>query len=98
MYAQSQITNLIIQFGIGGLAGYALGYALKKVFKLFLILLGLYIASLIYLANIGVIKIYYEKLLQTFNVSQIISSLSETSLNVPIAGFFIGFLIGLKKG
>ncbi len=92
-------SDAILQLGIGGLAGFALGYALKKIFKIFLILLGLYVASLLYLANAGIIEIRYEKLFPAgLNLTQLARNWAEVFLNLPVAGFVVGFVIGLKRG
>ncbi|RLI75236.1 hypothetical protein DRP04_13695, partial [Archaeoglobales archaeon] len=54
--------DTLTQFGFGGGAGFVLGYALKKIFKVFLVLLGLYFLSLLYLARVGYIDVNYDKL------------------------------------
>ena len=89
--------EVLTQLGMGGGAGFVLGYALKKMFKAFLVLLGLYFATLLYLANSGYIEINYNKVLeslQNFNVG--VAGIQF--INVPLAGFAVGFLIGFKAG
>ncbi len=89
----------LFQGGIGVVVGYILGYALKKAFKVFMVLLGLYIASLLYLAKKGFIEINYQKLTSiNLGTKELLQNWLSLILNVPVAGFVIGFIIGLKKG
>jgi uncharacterized membrane protein (Fun14 family) len=87
--------------GIGGLVGFFIGFALKKIIKLLMVLVGLYLLSLFYLLHIEVITINTTKLLETS--SSIISQLFNLLLGVlpylTISGSFtIGLIMGLTKG
>jgi uncharacterized membrane protein (Fun14 family) len=56
------ITPVVYQLGLGAVGGFILGFALKKIAKLFIIVLGIFIIALLYL---GVISINYGALLST---------------------------------
>ena len=53
------ISPIIFQLGVGGVGGFVVGFALKKLSKLVLILTGLFILALIYLSTRGIIDINY---------------------------------------
>ena len=86
--------DVITQFGFGGGAGFVLGYALKKVLKAFFVLLGLYLASLVYLDSKGYIDLDYSRMVEAFQNLDF----SALSFNIPLAGFALGFAVGFKAG
>ena len=98
------ISPLAFQLGIGGIGGFIVGFAIKKLSKLILILIGLFIALLIYLGTQGVININYGALWDAASglVSWAGSALSwligVLSLLPFAASFVAGFLLGLKLG
>jgi len=86
-------------FGAGALVGFTLGFTLKRVLKLFIFLLGLYILGLLVLHQQGVISLHPEKLAEWFN--ELFTSFTGflRGLVAPLsslAGFTIGFVAGLK--
>ncbi len=95
------------QISFGGLAGFATGYAMKKIGKLALFLFGSVFIGLQVLAYMGVVEINWLRIQQfaepalqrpalenTFN-----SILGIMTNNLPFAGAFVpGFLLGLKFG
>ena len=98
------VSPLVFQLGIGGVGGFIVGFALKKLSKLVLFLTGLFILALIYLSTQGIINVDYASLFNA--LSSLIGSASSAfswlvgviSL-LPFAGSFIaGFLLGLKIG
>jgi len=98
------VSPLVFQLGIGGVGGFIVGFALKKLSKLVLFLTGLFILALIYLSTQGIINVDYASLFNA--LSSLISSASSAfswlvgviSL-LPFAGsFIVGFLLGLKIG
>ncbi len=98
------ISPVAFQLGIGGIGGFIVGFAIKKLSKLILILIGLFIALLIYLGAQGVININYGALWDAVSglVSWAGSALSwligVLSLLPFAASFVVGFLLGLKLG
>jgi len=56
------ITPIIYQLGLGAVGGFIVGFAIKKLAKLFIVLLGIFIIILLYLGTSGVISINYSAL------------------------------------
>lgn len=98
------ITPLIYQFGTGGILGFVVGYAVKKVTKILAVIAGLLALALLYLGFQGIINVNYDKLSQmvegfTGNLGQASSFLTPLIANLPFAGSFaVGAAIGLKVG
>lgn len=100
----SALTGLVAQIGVGGILGFLVGYALKKVAKLLMVLAGIFVMILSYLGLRGVITVNFEAL-QSLIASGIASGsqLAQVVVSViaalPFAGSFLaGFLLGLRKG
>lgn len=95
---------IVYELGIGGIGGFVVGYALKKISKLILILIGLFIAVLIYLGIKGVISVNYEALFTFISnlfglAGNAISWFVHTIALLPFAAsFIVGFLLGFKLG
>jgi uncharacterized membrane protein (Fun14 family) len=96
--------SLGYQLGIGGVGGFIVGYAFKKMSKLIVIVLGLFIAALLYLGVQGIISINYDAL---WNAVADSLGLAESAFSwivgvislLPFAGsFIVGFLLGFKLG
>ena len=98
------IIPLATQLGIGGISGFFVGYAMKKVAKLTAILIGLFFIGLQYLAYKGIIAINYTAL--KIWASSLIGQAGDAQgliidifANVPFgAGLAGGILLGLKQG
>jgi uncharacterized membrane protein (Fun14 family) len=96
--------SAIVSLGSLGAAGFLVGYAIKKLVKLFLFLVGLFLLTLVSLEYVGIIKIYYDKLgeallnaltnLEGF-LPQILPVLSGLFYSLS---FGAGFMLGLLKG
>jgi uncharacterized membrane protein (Fun14 family) len=101
------IAPYIGQISFGGLAGFATGYAMKKIGKIALFVFGTIFILLQVLAYMGVIEINWLRV-QQFAEPALQRPALESTLNgiigvltnnVPFAGAFIpGFLLGLKFG
>jgi uncharacterized membrane protein (Fun14 family) len=95
---------IVYQVGIGGIGGFIVGYAVKKLSKLILILIGIFIIALIYLGIRGIISINYEALFKAIGdflgmAGLAFSWLTHAIALIPFAGSFIaGFAIGFKLG
>ncbi len=93
------VTPIVFQVGVGGVGGFVVGFAVKKLSKLVLILIGLFIIlALIYLSTRGIINIDYSSL---WNGLAGLLGWGETAFSwligvisiLPFAGsFIIGFL------
>jgi uncharacterized membrane protein (Fun14 family) len=98
------VSPLVFQLGIGGVGGFIVGFALKKLSKLVLFLTGLFILALIYLSTQGIINVNYASLFSALSgligsAGSAFSWLVGVISLLPFAGsFIVGFLIGLKIG
>lgn len=111
MYNMSadNIISISATMGGGFFGGLLLGYALKKVFKLIAVIMGLFIAGLTYLHYQQIVSINWERIegtistmanaiTNTFNDHNI-ESLATTSLGIPLTGGMSAvFAIGFMKG
>ena len=95
------LTQLLLSFGVGGFGGFCIGFALKKIIKIFMALVGLYLISLFYLMHIEVIKINSTKLIEISSsvITQVINFLLSAIPYLAISGSFaLGFTLGIIKG
>jgi uncharacterized membrane protein (Fun14 family) len=98
--------SIIFQLGVGGIGGFILGFTLKKLSKLIVLLLGFFIVVLLYLGMKGIISlsINYDALFEAISnffhwAGSALSWLTHVVALLPFAGSFIaGFLLGLKLG
>jgi len=94
-------TQLLLSLGIGGFGGFFIGLVTKKIIKILMIFVGLYLFSLFYLMNLEIITIDITKLLAESSdiITQIINFLLTTLPYLPISGSFtLGFVLGITKG
>lgn len=78
-----------------------IGYATKKILKIIVFFLGLYLISLLYLMHIEVIKIDFTNLFTAVSnfFGQTLNLFSNIIAYLPVAGsFFSGFILGIIKG
>uniref|UniRef100_A0A7C6A0D2 FUN14 family protein n=2 Tax=Thermus tengchongensis TaxID=1214928 RepID=A0A7C6A0D2_9DEIN len=101
------LTPYLGQMTFGGLAGYAVGYALKKVGRLLAIGLGLLFVALQLLAQAGYVQVDWtriqkdvEPLLQQPGLQSLWERLLQTlTYNLPFGASFVGgLLLGLRAG
>ena len=105
MYSLSDVlTPLAGEIGIGGVGGFVVGYALKKIAKIVAIFLGIGFLGLQYLSYKGFISIDYSAL-QIWILSLLGKSngvqtwVTDLIIHLPFgAAFAGGFYFGLKKG
>ena len=99
--------------GFGGIAGFLIGYAIKKALKIMMIIIGLFFAALAYLNYQGIVTINWDKLGTTAtgatsglgNATGTIAGVSDqftpTLINfgIPLTGSFAAaFVLGFLKG
>ena len=107
-YRMNQIVSeafapILFQLSIGGIGGFFIGYAIRKVVKIALIL-GIAVFSLIFLAYTNVIGVDYSGL--AVAVSKFINGVNPAlGLLAPllsnlffIGSLIIGLIVGYKKG
>jgi len=97
------IYGIILNGSVGLLAGFAVGYAVKKILKILLFLIGASLALLLYLNHEGLIEIKWEKMKEAltgiFNsLRGALGAYQAMAVSVPLAGFAAGFILGLKYG
>jgi uncharacterized membrane protein (Fun14 family) len=95
------------QISFGALAGFATGYALKKIGRTAIVIFGLLFITIQLLAYLGVVRVdwlriqqYADPLLSKNSLQGFFNGLvGILTNNVPFAGAFIpGFLLGLRAG
>lgn len=100
----SILSPLVYQLGTGGIGGFIVGYALKKISKLIVILIGSFVVLLLYLGTSGIISINYGELWNALDnligfAGQAASwFIGLISLLPFIGSFFAGLLLGFKLG
>ena len=103
MSLPEDIRFILMTLGGGGLAGWAVGFTLKKVAKLAALVLGVAFISIQYLAYNSYITIDWERIKKTVPDEQLEQSasslMSVLTYNLPFAGsFLVGFWMGFRKG
>jgi uncharacterized membrane protein (Fun14 family) len=98
------LSPVVYQLGLGAVGGFVVGFALKKLAKLFIVLIGIFVVVLLYLGTSGVISINYNALWNTIagwlgGAAQAAGWLVGLISLLPFIGsFLVGFLLGLKIG
>ncbi|MEM2098442.1 MAG: FUN14 domain-containing protein [Candidatus Bathyarchaeia archaeon] len=98
------VSPLVFQLGLGAVGGFIVGFALKKLAKLFIVLIGILIVILLYLGTSNIISINFDALWRAVGnwlggASQMASWLVGLISLLPFVGsFMVGFLLGLKIG
>ncbi len=98
-----QATYWLATLGGGGIAGWCVGYTLKKVAKVVAIFLGITFITLQYLAYKHIITVDWTKVQSAVDKQHLEKSaegfMSVLTYNLPFAGsFVVGFFLGFKKG
>jgi uncharacterized membrane protein (Fun14 family) len=89
--AAASATNfspLLTSVGFGGLAGFLIGFVIKKLFKLLAIIAGVFFAVLIYLEQQGMVNINWDKINVTYH--GVLSTVTNTITNSTTATGGIG--------
>ncbi|MFQ5836548.1 MAG: FUN14 domain-containing protein [Candidatus Bathyarchaeia archaeon] len=88
------------QLGVGGIGGFFVGYAVKKITRI-AIIIGVVVFSFAYLAFTGVINVNYDGLIKLWpGLSDPVLGLLAPFLSaLPFLGsFIVGLWFGFKKG
>lgn len=94
------IMSVIFPLSIGGIGGFFVGLAVKKVFRLAMVI-GVFIFSIAYMAYVNVINLNINELVET--VSTLVATLGPfiiaplTSSLLLMGSFIVGLLFGLTK-
>jgi uncharacterized membrane protein (Fun14 family) len=93
--------NLLTDLGYAGFAGFVVGFAVKKLINLFLMFIGLYLLSLLWLQSKGIIDINWEQFWVLFKSlfhgfdAFVKGALKTVAFSSAFAG---GFFLGFKAG
>lgn len=98
------VTPLVFQLGTGAVGGFVVGYAIKKVAKLIVVLIGVLLLAVIYLSSQGILFVNYDKLFDAVSgllggAGSAVGWLTPIIAHLPFAGsFLVGFFLGFKLG
>lgn len=98
------ITPVVYQLGLGTVGGFVVGFALKKIAKIFFIVLGIFIIALLYLGASNIININFGALWSAVagwlgGAGEAASWLVGLIALIPFIGSFtVGFFLGFKIG
>ena len=62
IFDTTSITPLLGTVGFGGIAGFLVGFALKKIMKILVIIAGVFFAAVMFLQSQGLLNINWDKL------------------------------------
>ncbi len=92
------MSDIVADLGYAGFAGFVVGFAVKRVLNIFMMLVGLYVLSLLWLESKGVIDIHWSAFLNVFKsmfdsfnafVTGLVRKFAVSASFA--AGFFLGF-------
>ena len=95
------VSAMMGDMGVGAVVGFVTGYAVKKVMKLALALIGAYVASLLWLEQKGVLIIDKDRLFNLVGdwTHEIMTAGQKFMALLPgTAAFVGGFALGFHKG
>jgi uncharacterized membrane protein (Fun14 family) len=98
------LTPVVYELGLGAVGGFVVGYALKKIAKIFLIVIGIFVAVLLYLGASDIISINFGALWDAVGgwlggAGQAAGWLVGLIAILPFVGSFgLGFFLGFKLG
>jgi uncharacterized membrane protein (Fun14 family) len=103
------IGSIVTSLGVGGIAGFAIGYAVKKVFKISLALMGVLFGAIAYMQTQGVLSVNWDKIenisrgaataVSSMTMNQVGTDSMILSLGLPLMGSMsMGFAVGFMRG
>jgi uncharacterized membrane protein (Fun14 family) len=75
---ESSIMPFVSTIGFGGIAGFLVGFALKRIMKILAVIAGVFFAALMYLESQHIVNVNWDKL-QTISNSILSSATNATS-------------------
>jgi uncharacterized membrane protein (Fun14 family) len=108
MSLETSITSALFTAGSGGVIGFLIGFALKRVMKIMAVVVGLFLGGLMYLQTESIIGVNWAKL-QSFSESALsiignsitaghISNISGILGILLTGGLSAGLVLGFTKG
>jgi uncharacterized membrane protein (Fun14 family) len=107
-------TSVAASVGVGGVAGFVIGYAIKKILKIVVVIIGLFLAALLYLSTQGWITINWDKMgsaststlvgIQNATIGATPEAANQVmmalaNIGIPLTGSFAAaFVLGFMKG
>jgi uncharacterized membrane protein (Fun14 family) len=85
---ESSVMPLVSTIGFGGIAGFLIGFALKRIMKILAVIAGVFFAALLYLESQHIVNINWDKL-QTISNS-VLSTITTTSNATTTGGGGMG--------
>ncbi len=74
---ESNIMPFVGTIGFGGIAGFLIGFALKRIMKILAVIAGVFLLLLLYLESQGIMNIHWDKLQAISN--SILSTITTTA-------------------
>jgi uncharacterized membrane protein (Fun14 family) len=77
---ESNITPFVSTIGFGGIVGFLVGFALKRIMKILAVVAGVFFAALLYLETQHIVNVNWDKI-QTIS-NGVLSTIATTTTNV----------------
>jgi uncharacterized membrane protein (Fun14 family) len=84
---ETSIMPLVSTIGFGGIVGFLIGFALKRIMKILAVIAGVFFAALLYLESQHIVNVNWDKL-QT--ISNSVLSTIATTTNATATGGGVG--------
>jgi uncharacterized membrane protein (Fun14 family) len=85
---ESSIMPFVSTVGFGGIVGFLVGFALKRIMKILAVIAGVFFTALLYLESQHIVNVNWDKL-QTISNS-ILSTIGTATTNVTTIGGGVG--------
>ena len=103
------VAPTLFTIGSGSLIGFLAGFAIKRIFKILAVIVGIFFAALMYFQSQNLISVNWDKIQSMSQglVSTLAHSLTDTgqistitgNLGIPLTGgLAAGFALGVMKG
>ena len=76
---ESNIMPFVSTIGFGGIAGFLIGFALKRIMKILAVIAGVFFAALLYLESQHIVNLNWDKLQSISN--SVLSTITTTATN-----------------
>jgi uncharacterized membrane protein (Fun14 family) len=90
---ETSIMPLVSTIGFGGIVGFLVGFALKRIMKILAVIAGVFFAALLYLESQHIVNINWDKL-QTISNS-VLSTITTATTNATSTGGVTGSIQAL---
>jgi uncharacterized membrane protein (Fun14 family) len=85
---ENNIVPLVSTIGFGGIAGFLVGFALKRIMKILAVIAGVFFAALLYLESQHIVNVNWDKI-QTISNS-VLSTITTTATTTNATSTGIG--------